>query len=74
MPIYEYRCDDCGTEFEKRVNRVADSTSVACPSCGEMHLTQKLSTFAPRVGGTRSDGPMCPSGGVCPTPGMCGQN
>ena len=76
MPIYEYHCDDCGTDFEKLVRRVADSGEACCPSCGENHLTLRLSTFAAHSGSARSNtaSPTCPSGGVCPTPGMCGQN
>ena len=38
MPIFEYLCDDCGTEFEKLVRNRA-STDVLCPSCGESHVT-----------------------------------
>jgi putative FmdB family regulatory protein len=76
MPIFEYRCDDCGTKFEKLVRRVDDVPGIECPSCGEKHLTQELSTFAAHVagGGKSTELPMCPSGGVCGNPGMCGMN
>jgi putative FmdB family regulatory protein len=74
MPIYEYRCEGCGTDFEKRVQRAADGTSVKCPSCGENHLTLRLSTFAARAAGPRKEAvPPCASG-VCPHPEMCGRN
>ena len=75
MPIYEYSCDDCGTKFEKLVRRTADAGAVECPSCGEKHLTQEMSTFAAQVGsgGKSADMPSCPSG-RCSTPGMCGMN
>ncbi len=74
MPIYEYRCDDCGAEFEKRVARPADSGSVRCPTCGENHLTPRLSTFSAVMGGSssRDAAPSCPSAGCCPNKGMCG--
>lgn len=75
MPIYEYKCQDCGNRFEKLVRRSADADALECPSCGQKHLTQELSVFAAHAGGTKTaDGPMCPSGGMCPTPGMCGLN
>ncbi|MFB3776770.1 MAG: zinc ribbon domain-containing protein [Bryobacteraceae bacterium] len=76
MPIYEYRCDDCGAEFEKRVARAADSGSVGCPSCGKSHVTMRLSTFAAVTGGSKqpSGMPACPSGACCPNRGMCGMN
>lgn len=76
MPIYEYRCDDCGTKFEKLVRRAEDKDALACPSCGEQHLSQELSTFAAQVssgGGKSAEMPSCP-GGRCSNPGMCGMN
>jgi putative FmdB family regulatory protein len=78
MPIFEYKCDDCGTLFEKLVRNASQATELVCPSCGEKHLSQQLSTFAARVGNGGSaragDVPMCPSGRPCPTPGACGLN
>ena len=74
MPIYEYRCNDCGVDFEKLVLRSADRTNLRCPSCGEGHLMQRLSPFAAHSSGGRDGMEMCPSGGVCPTPGLCGKN
>jgi predicted nucleic acid-binding Zn ribbon protein len=92
MPIYEYKCDDCGTKFEKLVrgsyNGAANGTAaaeppkLACPSCGQDHLTQQLSVFAAPGHGEPEDRPM-PSwerggspcaGGMCPTPDLCGLN
>ena len=75
MPIYEYKCEDCGTKFEKLVRRSADAAEVECPSCGEKHLKQEFSTFAAHANGApkAAEGPACP-GGMCRTPGMCGLN
>ena len=74
MPIYEYRCQDCGTRFEKLVRRSAEAAELVCPSCGEKHLQQELSTFAAHAAAPKQDAPMCPSGGPCRNPGMCGMN
>jgi putative FmdB family regulatory protein len=77
MPIYEYRCQDCGARFEKLVRRASETSDIECPSCGQKHLNQEFSTFAAHANGSSqksSDAPMCPSGGRCPTPGMCGLN
>jgi len=76
MPIFEYRCDDCGSQFEKLIRRAAETAELRCPSCGKDHLTQQLSTFSAHSGGPKAggSGPMCPSGGMCPTPGACGLN
>ena len=74
MPIYEYRCEECGAEFEKRVARVADSDGVDCPTCGDKHVTRRLSTFAAITGSSRQSAsmPACPSAGSCPNRSMCG--
>lgn len=75
MPIYEYRCADCGTKFEKLVRRASEVPDLVCPSCGKKRLEQELSTFAAHAGGTgkSSEMPSCP-GGRCSNPGMCGMN
>ena len=75
MPIYEYKCQDCGTKFEKLVRR-SEGPELECPSCGQKHLEQEFSTFAAHSAGPshKSEAPMCPSGGACSNPGMCGMN
>jgi putative FmdB family regulatory protein len=79
MPIFEYSCDDCGTKFEKLVRRAAEADSIACPSCGEQHLTTEYSTFAARAAGPKAPAQEagCGSGacgqGFCGS-GACGMN
>jgi putative FmdB family regulatory protein len=74
MPIYEYLCDDCGTQFEKLVLRSSQKGEVECPSCGETHVTAQLSTFAAHANGSPKEAmPACPSG-MCATPGLCSRN
>ncbi len=75
MPIFEYRCEDCGTKFEKLVRQSTELSSLECPSCGQRHLQQELSTFAAHSGrGSKEAMPGgCPAG-MCPTPGLCGRN
>lgn len=80
MPIFEYRCDGCGRQFEKLVR--GGSTAVACPSCGGEKLEQQYSTFAAKMGaGGGKEASACapmPSGGcgsgMCGMPGYCGKN
>ena len=40
MPIYEYRCKDCGKEFEALVRK---SDVPACPSCQGTELERQFS-------------------------------
>ena len=43
MPLYEYRCKDCGTEFEKRLSFSEADQLPACPECASAHTQKKLS-------------------------------
>ena len=75
MPIFEYLCEDCGTKFEKLV-RNGSASELVCPSCGQKHLEQQLSTFAAHANGSPAKEaafPSCP-GGMCRTPDICGRN
>ena len=76
MPIYEYRCEDCGSKFEKLVRRSSED-NVECPSCGTKHVKTELSVFAAHANGRARDAAPMPAGcpsGMCKNPGMCGMN
>ena len=46
MPIYEYKCKDCGTHFEKRQS-VSDAPLKVCENCqGELEKQWSLSGFS----------------------------
>jgi putative FmdB family regulatory protein len=76
MPLYEYRCDSCGNQFELR-QKFSDPLASECPACGG--AVQKLISqagFALKGGGWYGDGynsskssdasaSACPSGGSC---------
>ncbi|MCP4662363.1 MAG: zinc ribbon domain-containing protein [bacterium] len=65
MPLYEYRCDDCGHQFEilQRMDEGADG--LACPECGRERLGKQFSTFASAVSDGPSAAQMPPSCGDC---------
>jgi putative FmdB family regulatory protein len=42
MPIYEYRCTDCGHRLEA-LQRLADAPLRVCPACGKESLTKLMS-------------------------------
>ena len=50
MPIYEYRCDDCGHELEA-LQKIADAALTDCPECDQSSLKKLISA----VGFTRLD-------------------
>lgn len=45
MPIYEYRCDECGEKFELLVRSVARQTAPTCPKCGSPQVQKNISLF-----------------------------
>jgi putative FmdB family regulatory protein len=46
MPLYEYRCHQCGASFEK-LRRMADADrDFECPECQSEEVERLLSTFA----------------------------
>jgi len=45
MPIYEYTCKDCNTEFEKYVRSMTAEVEVRCPHCGGTHVKKGWSVF-----------------------------
>ncbi|HXX56734.1 MAG TPA: zinc ribbon domain-containing protein [Thermodesulfovibrionales bacterium] len=42
MPIFEYRCNGCGEDFEKLV---FGNQAVRCPKCDSGDIKKKFSTF-----------------------------
>jgi putative FmdB family regulatory protein len=45
MPLYEYRCADCGNEFECLRSLSQMDSAVACPACRSARTQRKVSTF-----------------------------
>ena len=46
MPIYEYRCLDCGRFQSVLVRGYSDPTDLLCPKCQGNHLRKLVSRFA----------------------------
>lgn len=42
MPIYEYRCSDCG-HTKDHLQKVSDAPIAACPACGSATYAKQLS-------------------------------
>jgi putative FmdB family regulatory protein len=49
MPIYEYRCTECGENFEKFVRSAAQQETLTCPKCRSPQVKKAISLFG--VGG-----------------------
>jgi putative FmdB family regulatory protein len=62
MPIYEYKCGDCGNHYEQ-IRRMSEAdTGLECPKCRSERIRRQLSSFATTSGSS--------SGAALP----CGQN
>jgi putative FmdB family regulatory protein len=74
MPLYEYACKSCASQFEVLVRA---SEAPECPSCHGKDLERRLSVFAAHTGGAaqRPASPApCGSCGDPRGPGACSMN
>ncbi|MDW7604206.1 MAG: zinc ribbon domain-containing protein [Candidatus Nitrotoga sp.] len=42
MPIYEYRCSNCGTQKDV-LQKISDASLSVCPKCGKNTFSKQLS-------------------------------
>lgn len=62
MPLFEYRCEECGNEFEELVFK--ENAPVPCPGCDSENTCKLMSSCRFKTGG--SDAPRAyvpPTGG-----------
>lgn len=83
MPIYEYRCADCG--FQKDVlQKVSDAPLTTCPSCGHEAFGKALTAagfqlkgsgwYATDFKGSSTSKPAEPASADTPKAAGCGGN
>ncbi|MBM4171506.1 MAG: zinc ribbon domain-containing protein [Ignavibacteria bacterium] len=82
MPIFEYKCNDCGKKFDVLHKSTTNLEEVNCPDCQSKNHKKLLSSFSASVGNSSSFSgtPSC-SDGSCGIPsysgcasGTCGLN
>jgi putative FmdB family regulatory protein len=72
VPIYEYQCQKCDTEFELLIR---GEQQAVCPSCGNAKLQKLLSIPAASSGSSSCELPVhntATSGGNCGLPACQG--
>lgn len=77
MPLFEYKCQDCGKHNELLVNR--GDTDVKCSYCGSKSLNKLLSAHSSLSGTSKAafntSSPTCcgvdKTPNNCPGPGNC---
>lgn len=55
MPIYEYHCESCESDFEVLQRIGEDEKDLHCPQCGHDKVKKQFSAFATAGGGTRRE-------------------
>ncbi|MDR1578262.1 MAG: zinc ribbon domain-containing protein [Deltaproteobacteria bacterium] len=63
MPIYEYKCSQCGKEFEFLVSRSQET--IICPDCGFDRCDKWLSSFRSLKAGSSDHGSYSSSSSGC---------
>ena len=59
MPIYDFRCEDCGEVSEFLANSFADSGTPACPECGSHKMERLISAPSLLRGRSNDPGTTC---------------
>jgi putative FmdB family regulatory protein len=68
MPIYEFRCEECGHVVEALRRMGQGPEGLTCPECGSDELAQTYSAFS-GISSPSPAGPACGSGGPGCAPG-----
>ena len=66
MPLYEFHCDACSSDFEVYLHSVSQRIKPECPECKSNRIHKKFSSFgvnSKSAGGASSS----PSSGGCAT-------
>ncbi len=51
MPIYVFRCEDCGEKFD-RLQKLSDPDPETCPNCGKHRVRRQVTAPAFRLAGS----------------------
>jgi putative FmdB family regulatory protein len=60
MPMYEYRCEDCGRKYEQLRRMSEADQDLHCPQCGSEKVKRQFSACA--IGGSTAG---ASGGGAC---------
>lgn len=74
MPIYDFKCEACGSGFEHTLPMGAPFVG-ACPKCNSDKVHKVFTTAGLLIGGGQGDPmppPSCATGGCGGGGGMCG--
>lgn len=72
MPIYTYKCEDCGTKYEIFHKVREDERAIVCPTCGSTAYRKVMSAAGIVSAGSHEVASSCDYGGCCS--GSCSLN
>ncbi|MEA1958540.1 MAG: zinc ribbon domain-containing protein [Chloroflexota bacterium] len=55
MPLYEYKCEKCGEQFDIRQCYGQDGSKLKCPKCGEANPRKLISGFSTSASSAPAD-------------------
>lgn len=77
MPVFDYRCSECGSNYDIYHKAKEIAEDILCPQCGSTKYKKLMSVSSISMGGgissSRSPEPSCDAGGGC-CGGACGLN
>jgi putative FmdB family regulatory protein len=80
MPVFEYKCDECGSKYDFFHKSSLKQDEVTCPKCGSAKSKKLFSAFATANSSDSDFSSSCATGncstdysGGCAS-GMCGLN
>ena len=81
MPVFEYKCNDCGSKYDMFHKSSLKQEDVTCPKCGSNKNKKLFSAFATANSSESDYSSPCASGNCTPdysgggcASGMCGLN
>ena len=69
MPLYEYRCNACGEEFEKQMRFSEADQLPVCPNCSSSNTRKKLSRVTSLIAGAAASAGGSSSSASCGSSG-----
>lgn len=72
MPIYEFKCEDCGEEFEVFLKNKEEISKAECKRCGSKNLKRLMSIVSAIISesSSKAEKPRITESHSCPT-GTC---
>jgi len=64
VPIFEYKCQKCGAEFDELDSVDNRDKPHKCPKCGSRKSERQLSVFCASSDGGGGGGSVCSTGGT----------